>query len=1202
MKDLPKLLLISLLILGILVLGQPFENVAGQDVTSTPTTPLTNTPTDLPSPPTDPPTNTPESTVTATDVPPSPTETDMPTAIHTATATDTLTPTEVAWTTYADTQADIDYRGGTWTVQPDSQAMQGTTTVSSAENAQMTVRFKGTGIILLYVANPAGGFFQGQLDNLAPLSVNAQATNNSYQTQLAFNDLPNGDHTLVITNQAGMLIVEALQIQGEILPSRLPPVSPSPTEDSRLYTFCHVTGNNPATANYILMEDQPYSALNGHFNADGTPANGHPLDFIIAGPDVPLSGLGIEDCASPTQPTTSSTPSLTPSPSSSPIITATPDDTPTPEATDEISIEKIIPTGPDPALTAPPTNTPTATPTITLTPLPTTCPATFDVLDGDTAYLIEAIICANARRPQATIINLAIGGTYIFTQPYSGNKALPNVRGNITLEGNGSILTITSAMGLTKVDNDPQEHHCASLTLNNLIFDGAELDAISTLGVNFVSCGTDPVTGANRHATLTLNHSIIQNIVSPRLNARVIDSAGVVIFNNSVIRDIDFSYSGLITHISHAISGGRVSLTIRNSRFENITSIKGAAIIGSSAHTTIENSVFSNNQTDEDGMIEIGADQPVSITHSVFQNNQITNEDHGTVVNVGGGDLEPILYVNDNCFINNLPLTNPVIRNMNSSTTVNAANNGWYPAEITDGNVTTGGGAPSWCGPDQEPPTTLVVNAQWADDYGASLINSSVGISAAPAYVGAVLSNGSATHAYNDPVSVTIEENTNVSLEMTGFDFINLAYHNRVRVGLKQINNIVVSAVEEPPEGDGYYWYWLSDVTRTGGLLMNLPAAGVSNNYAVTLEVALCRADNLAPVPLELQGLPSCGLSNTLTLNYTWGDAYGVTLDDTDAQVSFNGATWTRTISGDTTGPMVYPTSISAPASTKLREIADIPSQYWNEVQVGLYQSTGNAPLAVQAPPETYWYTLADADSVAEMALNLGFPDANGNYEAGIIVYLCHDTSATAATLPVTQNATVALLIFMLSGSLVGVAVVLRHKERQIPAVGCVLLAIGVMVGGGFMLGGSPTTVEAYVFDINALPICSQVVASTPTPVPPTYTLSPTTTPVPTVDPILTCPEQSKPKLSDLVVDVSDPNHETYRQQVRQILLSELRNSGNCGVQILDNMRRKGQAEAELAITILGEVAAGTPNFVAAGPWAPPENYALAYNLGGLST
>ena len=125
--------------------------------------------------------------------------------------------------------------------------------------------------------------------------------------------------------------------------------------------------------------------------------------------------------------------------------------------------------------------------------------------------------------------------------------------------------------------------------------------------------------------------------------------------------------------------------------------------------------------------------------------------------------------------------------------------------------------------------------------------------------------------------------------------------------------------------------------------------------------------------------------------------------------------------------------------------------------------------------PQTYWYKLSDVNLVNGLVLDIGSPDTNGDYTTGAEVYMCHDTSGTASALPSSQNATVALLIFMLSGSLAGTAIVLRHKDRRIPAVICVLLAVGIAVSGGLLIGGqSAGVVSADVFDPGSLPSCAQ--------------------------------------------------------------------------------------------------------------------------------
>ena len=56
-----------------------------------------------------------------------------------------------------------------------------------------------------------------------------------------------------------------------------------------------------------------------------------------------------------------------------------------------------------------------------------------------------------------------------------------------------------------------------------------------------------------------------------------------------------------------------------------------------------------------------------------------------------------------------------------------------------------------------------------------------------------------------------------------------------------------------------------------------------------------------------------------------------------------------------------------------------------------------------------------------------------------------------------------------------GTAIVLRHKDRRIPAVVCVLLAVGIAIGGGVLIGGqSAGVVSAVGFDPGSLPPCQQ--------------------------------------------------------------------------------------------------------------------------------
>ena len=78
---------------------------------------------------------------------------------------------------------------------------------------------------------------------------------------------------------------------------------------------------------------------------------------------------------------------------------------------------------------------------------------TFNIADGDVSGLVEAINKANENRAH-DIINLAPGGTYVFTTSVVGENGLPPVGNDgefsgfhrLTLNGNGSTLTRSTTL------------------------------------------------------------------------------------------------------------------------------------------------------------------------------------------------------------------------------------------------------------------------------------------------------------------------------------------------------------------------------------------------------------------------------------------------------------------------------------------------------------------------------------------------------------------------------------------------------------------------------------------------------------------------------------------------------------------------------------------------------------------------------------
>ncbi|HTU92269.1 MAG TPA: hypothetical protein VMF69_19465, partial [Gemmataceae bacterium] len=100
--------------------------------------------------------------------------------------------------------------------------------------------------------------------------------------------------------------------------------------------------------------------------------------------------------------------------------------------------------------------------------------------NSDVAGLIAAINTANTDG-QPTTINLAANGTYNLTKinnydlvnGLKGANGLPQITGNVTIQGNGATIERSSAAG-TPAFRLLDVESCGNLTLNNLTIEGGE--------------------------------------------------------------------------------------------------------------------------------------------------------------------------------------------------------------------------------------------------------------------------------------------------------------------------------------------------------------------------------------------------------------------------------------------------------------------------------------------------------------------------------------------------------------------------------------------------------------------------------------------------------------------------------------------------------------------------------------------------------
>lgn len=135
----------------------------------------------------------------------------------------------VLWTTYEDTDSLLTYIGQ-WQTFPVAGAVGGSLTGTADPGAMLGIYFEGSSIKVIYSMGPEGKPFQGMLDEIWAQFPNSYAETYTYGHEMVFDGLDNHGHTLTITNGAGAIWIEAIQVQGKLVspPPTLLPITPTP--------------------------------------------------------------------------------------------------------------------------------------------------------------------------------------------------------------------------------------------------------------------------------------------------------------------------------------------------------------------------------------------------------------------------------------------------------------------------------------------------------------------------------------------------------------------------------------------------------------------------------------------------------------------------------------------------------------------------------------------------------------------------------------------------------------------------------------------------------------------------------------------------------------------------------------------------------------------------------------------------------------
>ena len=130
-------------------------------------------------------------------------------------------------------QDEMVVRGGAWMdVQGDAAALGDDYLASSSTGSDsLTLTFEGTSADIVYVAGPSYGTFIIEIDGVALLGVNANATQVAYGQIASVTDLAAGTHTLRIVPLAGMPVaIDTIVVGGQAVTTVIQPtpVTPAP--------------------------------------------------------------------------------------------------------------------------------------------------------------------------------------------------------------------------------------------------------------------------------------------------------------------------------------------------------------------------------------------------------------------------------------------------------------------------------------------------------------------------------------------------------------------------------------------------------------------------------------------------------------------------------------------------------------------------------------------------------------------------------------------------------------------------------------------------------------------------------------------------------------------------------------------------------------------------------------------------------------
>ncbi len=306
-----------------------------------------------------------------------------------------------------------------------------------------------------------------------------------------------------------------------------------------------------------------------------------------------------------------------------------------------------------------------------LTAFPIVMADTFDITAGDTAALIAALDAANVDPATPVVINLesgiytltAVNNIYIERDPWngiagSGEQGLPVIQGQVTINGNGSIIERdASAPDFRFFLNT----HTGDLTLNNLTlrggratltgspfyWNGNEGGAILNFGIvtlndSLITLNYASLAGGG---IASLTGKLVLNRTSMSENQSDMEGGGILSYTELIIADSTIASNTTGTTSGVARGGGLALQTNSNIRMTNTTisdnralgdaslNGDGGGIYALGSYTvTIEissNSTISGNFAGRGGGIYMTTGSPLILRNITISNNIASDEGGG---------------------------------------------------------------------------------------------------------------------------------------------------------------------------------------------------------------------------------------------------------------------------------------------------------------------------------------------------------------------------------------------------------------------------------------------------------------------------------------------------------------------------------------------------------------------------------------------